>query len=223
MKIQTILAGTLCLSSMSILGAKIPDDVRHRREVRAALADKKVYKYKTALEAALSDSDALVRRHALALAYADCVGDEAKIAALAKRFADDKTPSIRRFVKAMRHKGGLYCENNPLSLSDQNDHAMTKLKSIRPKAGVFKFEESLPKHEAIELWFGRPKTDMYVWVNDHYVGQFDADIQKGREFRLDVTTSVDDRPGIANTIVVRDGDNKEIKARINVEVLTWKY
>ena len=220
MKMQILLAGVSCLALLSAFATEMPDDVRHRREVRAALADGKTRA--AALEAALSDPDVFVRRHALALAYADCGGDEAKVAALAKRFADDKTPSIRRFVKAMQHKGGLYRENNPLSLSEQNDHAMTKLKTVRPKDGVFKFDEPLPEFEAIELWFGRPKTDLYVWINDHYVGQFDADFQKGNEFRLDVTTLVDERPGIVNTVVVRGGDNKEIKTRFTVEVLTWK-
>lgn len=222
MNSSKVISAILALMAFGAFAAKIPDDVRHRREVRAALADKKSYKYKTALEAALSDSDVFVRRHALALAYADCGGDEAKIEALAKRFADDTTPAIRRFVKAMQRKGGMYCENNPLSLSEQNDHAMTKLKTVRPKAGVFKFDEPLPKYEAIELWFGRPKTDLYVWVNGRYVGQFDADVQKKQQFRLDVTTSVDDRPGMENTVVVRGGDNKETKVRFTVEVLTWK-
>ena len=220
MKMQILLAGVSCLALLSAFATEMPDDVRHRREVRAALADGKTRA--EALEAALSDPDVFVRRHALALAYADCGGDEAKVAALAQRFANDKTPSIRRFVKAMQHKGGLYLENNPLSLSEQNDHAMTKLVTVRPKDGVFKFEETLPKFEAIELWFGRPKKDLYVWVNGQYVGQFDADFQKGNEFRLDVTTSVDERQGMENTVVVRGGDNKETKARFTVEVLTWK-
>ena len=211
----------LAVAAVAVLArAEMPDDVRHRREVRAALADATTRG--AALEAALSDPDVLVRRHALALAYADCGGDEAKVAALARRFADDKTPSVRRFVKAMQHKGGLYCENNPLSLSEQNDHAMTKLVTVRPKDGVFVFDGPLPKYEAIELWFGRPKKDLYVWVNDRYVGQFDSDLQQGSEFRLDVTTSVEERPGKANTVVIRNGDNKAVKARFTVEVLTWK-
>ena len=199
--------------------AEMPPDVRHRQEMRAALADPA--RRDPAIERGLKDEDPLVRRHALYLAYEKCAGDKTAAEALAKPFLSDPAASVRIIAKLACRKGGLYRENKPLSMSEQNDHATIRIQTARPKGGVFAFKAPLGEYEAVELWFGKPRQDLYVWMNDVYVGQFDYDVQRGREFRLDVTKEMNG-PTAANTVVVKDGTGKIVTVGFTAEALTWK-
>ena len=114
-----------------------------------------------------------------------------------------------------------YRENKPLSMSEQNEHATIRRQTARPTGGVFAFKAPLGEYEAVELWFGKPRQDLYVWMNDVYVGQFDYDVQRGREFRLDVTKEMNG-PTAANTVVVKDGTGKIVTVGFTAEALSWK-
>ena len=151
------------------VAADTPPDVRHRQEVRAALADPA--RRDAAIKAGLKDDDALVRRHALYLAYEKCAGDKAATEALARPFLSDSSAAVRIVAKTICRKGGLYRDNKPMSTAADNDHATVRVQTARPKGGKFAFKAPLGEYEAVELWFGKPTKDLYVWVNDVYVGQ----------------------------------------------------
>ena len=211
------LAATVAASAAGT--TEIPPDVRHRQEVRAALADPA--RRDAAIEAGLKDEDELVRRHALFIAYAKHAEDRSGAEAIAKPFLSDPSPSVRIVAKMICRKGGLYRDNRPLSTSAQNDHATVRIQTARPKGGVFAFKAPLGEYDAVELWFGKPKQDLYVWMNEVYVGQFDYDMQRGREFRLDVTKEMNG-PTAANTVVVKDGAGKIVNVGFTAEALSWK-
>ena len=199
--------------------ADVPPNVRHRQEVRAALADPA--RRDAAIEAGLKDEDPLVRRHALYLAYEKRAGDKTAQEALARSFLADPSAAVRVVAKTICRKGGLYRDNKPMSTSAQNDHATVRVQTARPKKGVFAFKAPLGEYEAVELWFGKPKQDLYVWMNDVYLGQFDNDMQRGREFRLDATKEMNG-PTAENTVVVKDGSGKVVSIGFTAEALSWK-
>ena len=211
------LTATIAVSAAG--AADIPPEVRHRQEVRAALADPA--RCDAAIEAGLKDEDALVRRHALCLAYERCNGDKSAQEALGRRFLSDPSAAVRVVAKMACRKGGLYRDNKPRSTAADNDHATVRIQTARQKGGVFAFKAPLGEYEAVELWFGKPKQDLYVWMNDVYVGQFDLDVQRGREFRLDVTKEMNG-PTAANTVVVKDGAGKVVNMGFTAEALAWK-
>ena len=214
-----ILFALATLAVATAFAADMPASVKHRREVRSALADPA--RRDAAIEAGLKDEDALVRRHALYLAYEKCADDKAAVEALARPFLSDSSAAVRVVAKTICRKGGLYRDNRPLSTSAQNDHATVRIQTARPKRGVFAFKAPLAEYEAVELWFGKPKQDLYVWMNDVYVGQFDNDVQRGREFRLDVTKEMNG-PTADNTVVVKDGAGKAVNVSFTAEALSWK-
>ena len=216
---KTLFIAIATCVAIAARAAEMPPDVKHRAEVRAALADPA--RRDAAIEAGLKDEDPLVRRHALYLAYEKCAGDKAAAEALAKPFLTDPSAAVRVVAKAACRKGSLYRENRPLSLSANNDHAAIRIQTAKPKGGTFAFKAPLAEYEAVELWFGKPKQDLYVWMNDVYVGQFDYDMQRGREFRLDVTKEMNG-PTAANSVVVKDGTGKIVNVGFTAEALTWK-
>ena len=216
-RLTIALMATIAVSAAG--AADIPPEVRHRQEVRAALADP--VRREVAIEAGLKDEDPLVRRHALYLAYEKCNGDKSAQEALGRRFLADSSAAVRVVAKMACRKGGLYRDNKPMSTAADNDHAMTRIQTARPKGGIFAFKAPLAEYEAVELWFGKPKQDLYVWMNDVYVGQFDCDVQRGREFRLDVTKEMNG-PTAANRVVVKDGAGNIVNIGFTAEALTWK-
>lgn len=216
-RLTIALMATIAVSAAG--AADIPPEVRHRQEVRAALADP--VRREVAIEAGLKDEDPLVRRHALYLAYEKCNGDKSAQEALGRRFLADSSAAVRVVAKMACRKGGLYRDNKPMSTAADNDHAMTRIQTARPKGGIFAFKAPLAEYEAVELWFGKPKQDLYVWMNDVYVGQFDCDVQRGREFRLDVTKEMNG-PTAANCVVVKDGAGNVVNVAFTAEALTWK-
>lgn len=199
--------------------ANPPPDVQHRQDVRAALADAK--RRDAAIAAGLKDSDPLIRRHALYLAYEKCAGDKATAEALARPFLSDPSPVVRMVAKAACRKGGLYRDNRPRSMAMDNDHAVIRIQTAQPNGGTFAFKVPLGDYEAVELWFGKPSRDLYVWMNDIYLGQFDNDSQRGREFRLDATKEMNG-PTAANTVVVKDASGKIVDVRFTAEALSWE-
>ena len=211
------LAATIAASAAG--AADMPPEVRHRQEMRAALADPA--RREAAIESGLKDEDPLVRRHALYLAYEKCNGDKSAQEALGRQFLADSSAAVRVVAKMACRKGGLYRDNKPMSTAADNDHAMTRIQTARPKGGIFAFKAPLAEYEAVELWFGKPKQDLYVWMNDVYVGQFDCDVQRGREFRLDVTKEMNG-PTAANRVVVKDGAGNIVNIGFTAEALTWK-
>ena len=216
-RLTIALMATIAVSAAG--AADIPPEVRHRQEVRAALADP--VRREVAIEAGLKDEDPLVRRHALYLAYEKCNGDKSAQEALGRRFLADSSAAVRVVAKMACRKGGLYRDNKPMSTAADNDHAMTRIQTARPKGGIFAFKAPLAEYEAVELWFGKSKQDLYVWMNDVYVGQFDCDVQRGREFRLDVTKEMNG-PTAANCVVVKDGAGNVVNVAFTAEALTWK-
>ena len=209
----------LLVAAVAAFAAEMPPDVKHRAEVRAALADPA--RRDAAIEAGLKDEDTLVRRHALYLAAEKCAGDRAASEALAKPFLSDTSAAVRVVAKAACRKGGIYRDNKPMSMAADNDHATIRIQTARPKGGVFAFKAPLGEYEAVELWFGKPTKDLYVWMNEVYLVQFDYDLQRGHEFRLDATKEMNG-PLAANTVVVKDGSGKIVNVGFTAEALSWK-
>ena len=202
-----------------VASADVPQNVRHRQEVRAALANPATRD--AAIAAGLKDEDPLVRRHALYLAAEKCAGDRTASEALAQPFLSDPSAAVRVVAKAACRKGGMYRDNKPMSMAADNDHATIRIQTARPKGGVFAFKAPLGEYEAVELWFGKPTKDLYVWMNEVYLGQFDYDLQRGHEFRLDATKEMNG-PLAANTVVVKDGSGKIVNVGFTAEALSWK-
>ena len=209
--VASVVAAVACAADM-------PPDVRHRREVRAALSNPS--KMESAVKSALTDMDPLIRRHALYLAYEMCGGDRAAQEALAKPFLSDSSADVRRIAKSICRKGGLYRDNRPRSTAADNDHATIRIQSARPDGGRFAFKAPLGDFQAVELWFGKPNRDLYVWMNDIYLGQFDSDNQRGQEFRLDATQEMNG-PLAWNTVVVKDQNGNILKVNFTAEALAW--
>ena len=197
--------------------ATAAEQIAHRREVRAAIDGQATHA--SAVEAALKDTDASVRRYALVKRAEDLGGDQAALQALGKAFASDASPDVRILAKALSRKGGLFRLNEPMSLSPLNDHETIRIQTAKRTGGTYRFAAPLPAHDAVELWFGRPNCDLHVWVNGVYVGQFDNDLSRGQEFRLDVTKET--KTDGENVVVIRDPAGKEIEAGFSAEALKW--
>ena len=215
----TVFVVVAAIAAIALHAAEMPPSVKHRMEVRAALADPA--RRDAAIEAGLKDEDPLVRRHALYLAYEKCGGDKAAAKTLARPFLADPSPAVRMVAKAACSKGGLYRDNKPMSMAADNDHAAVRIQTARPDGGRFSFKAPLGEYETVELWFGKPKQDLYVWMNDVYLGQFDYDLQRGHEFRLDATKEMNG-PLAVNAVVVKDGEGNIVNVEFTAEALSWK-
>ena len=134
-------------------------------------------------------------------------------------------PTTRPFVRKTVAKEAKpapkmpYRDNRAWSLSEQNDHATIRVETVRVTKSKFAFSTPVKPHEAVELWFGKPKQNLHVWLNSTYLGQFDAVKQKGQEFRLDATkeTKLDG----SNKVIVKTADGQRVYPKITAELLTW--
>ena len=212
--IVTVLAGAAFAETEAL-----PPEIAHRIAVRKAINDPATGL--KAAEAALDDGDPLIRRFALVVCAKAYANDKPRYEALAKRFAKDTNTSVRIVAKSMNRQQVLYRENQAYSLSPQIDFETKYLqKPAVKKDGTFELQKPVPKYEAVELWFGKPKHDLYVWMNDIYLGQFDSDLDKGKEFRLDATQET--KADGVNKVVIKNLDGKVIKAKFTVQVLAWR-
>ena len=110
-------------------------------------------------------------------------------------------------------------DNKAWSLSEQNDHATIRVETVRVTKSKFEFSTPVKPHEAVELWFGKPKQSLYVWLNRTYLGQFDAAKQRGQEFRLDATKETKlDGP---NKVIVKTADGQRVYPKITAELVKW--
>lgn len=206
-----LLTGVLALALSGLCG-EVPPEVAHRREAVTRIADPATYRQ--AIIDGLKDSDAFVRRYALYRLYAQ---DPERATKVSKRFLNDSSVGVRKLAKSMNRTGGLFRENVARSVDPLYDHDVNKVETVVPKDGVFEMKAPLPADCWAELWFGKPKEDLYVWLNGVYVGQFDVDSQLYSEFRLDVTKELK-APG-TNEIVVQDANRKPIPRGCTVEVM----
>ena len=202
----------LALAVGLAVAGEVPADVVHRRAVAAALDDAATFE--SALSGALKDSDPMVRRYALHVLYER---DPQRAVCESKSFLMDESVAVRQVAKSMNRKGGLYRENVAKSLDPLYDHDISPVKSVKVTDGRFAMDAALPEGQFVELRFGKPKTDLYVWLNGVYLGQFDTDNEAGREFRLEATNETK-APG-ENVVEVRDAQGTKAKCRYTVEVL----
>jgi len=206
-----VLSGLAVFAGVAMAG-EMPADIGHRRQVARALDDAATFE--PALPAALKDDDPMIRRYALNALYGK---DQKRAIEASKSMMADPSIAVRQVAKSMNRSGGFYRENVARSTDPQFDHDVTRVATVRAKGGVFELTQAVPEGGWIELWFGKPKTDMYVWMNGTYLGQFDADNQPGQQFRLDATAETK-RTG-KNEVVVKDANGKAIKAGFTAEVL----
>ena len=133
-------------------------------------------------------------------------------------------PTTRPFVRtAVESKPKVempYRDNRAWSQSEQNDHATVSVESVPQRGGRFQFSQPVKRHEVVELWFGKRKRDLYVWLNGVYLGQFVAAKQAGQEFRLDATKEA--KLDGVNKVVVKGTDGEVIHTKFTAELLTWR-
>lgn len=210
-----IVPGALFLALSLALGLRADEaGIRHRQEARAALEAPDVPI--GTIVGKLSDADPMVRRTALLKLYER---DRSEGERVGRRLLNDPAAAVRRVAKAISRKTGQFRDNEAWSMSEQNDHQTIRVATVRPVSGSFVLPDPLPDHEAVELWFGRPNRDLYVWENGTYLGQFDFDDRRGREFRLDATAET--LKAGTNSVVIRDAAGAPLRIGFTVEVLKW--
>lgn len=193
--------------------ANVPESVAHRRTMAAKIDDPQTAK--ASIDAGLKDADPMVRRYALNALYAK---DPARAIESAKTMQTDESVAVRKVAKSMnRTGGGLYRENVARSVDPSYDHAVTRIKTVKTKKGVFTLDKPLPADAWIEISFGKPKEDLRVWLNGTYLGQFDVDYQAGHEFRLGAVEEIK-APG-ENVLEVKNAKDEPAKCRTKVEVM----
>jgi len=211
MRHGSLIAGIVSLAFGSLAG-DVPVDLAHRRVVAQAIADPA--QFERAVAAGLEDADPMVRRYALNALYEK---DPKRAVAASKTMMSDASVAVRQVAKAMNRKGGLYRENVAKSLDPLYDHDISSVKSLKVAKGRFTLDAALPEVQFVELRFGKPKIDLYVWLNGVYLGQFDADNETGHEFRLEATKETK-APG-ENIVEVRDARGALVNCRFAAEVL----
>ena len=193
--------------------ANVPEAVAHRRTMAAKIDNPQTAK--ASIDAGLKDADPMVRRYALNALYAK---DPAKATESAKAMMTDESVAVRKVAKAMnRTGGGLYRENVARSVDPSYDHAVTCVKTIKAKKGVFTLDKALPKDGWVEISFGKPKEDLRVWLNGTYLGQFDVDYQAGQVFRLGALEEIK-APG-KNVLEIKNAKGEPTKSYAKVEVM----
>ena len=213
-----VLTGTACwigTADAESREERALSEIRHRAEVRKAMSDPE--RFKEAVTNGLKDADPMVRRYALLKFYE--VKPE-KAVEISRQFLDDPSAAVRQVAKSLNRSAGRFRDNVPLSMSESNDHSTQRLLTVKPVGGKFVFPASVPEHEGVELWFGRPTHDLYVTLNGVYLGQFDFDNQRGSEFRLDATKETKVKG--ENVVLVQDAKGREVSVPFTVEVLTWR-
>ena len=193
-------------------GVGCPSDVAHRREIARQLDDSATFE--RTVGTALKDEDPLVRRYALHALYEK---DPKRAIRESRALLTDPSVAVRQVAKSMNRKDGLYRENVAKSLDPLYDHDIRTVKSVTVSKGGFSLDAELEAEQFVELRFGKPKSDLYVWLNGVYLGQFDADNESGHEFRLDATAETK-APG-ANVVEVKDAKGGKVECRCTAEVL----
>lgn len=171
-------------------------------------------RFEQAVGEGLKDADPMVRRYALNALYEK---DPQRALEVSKTMLADPSVAVRQVARAMNRKGGRYRENTARSLDPLYDHDISTVRTVQVTNDRFVLDEPLPQAQFVELRFGKPKSDLYVWLNGTYLGQFDADNEAGREFRLEATQETK-APG-ENVVEVRDAKGAKAKCRYTVEVL----
>ena len=212
---KVVLAVGACALAACVTAA--PTVRAHRDEVRKAI-ENPATRLKAA-EAALDDADPAIRRYALYVCAEAYQADKPRYEALAKRFVTDTNTSVRILAKRMNRQNILFRENKAFSNSPENDFGLNVLQEPVVKNGVFELQKPVPKYQGVELWFGKPKQDLYVWLNDIYLGQFDTDFDKGKEFRLEAIAET--KKEGPNRVVLKDAAGKPVTAPFEVKVLSW--
>ena len=219
---QNAFLAALCLLAMTSVAETDAGAVARqkaalsRAEFRAALGGGDGFQ--DAILKGLKSEDPFVRRYALFKLYE---ADPERALKASRLLLDDPSSAVRQVAKAVnRNGGGLYRDNEALSMSDQNDHATIKVKTIRPVEGKFVVGMPLPRGGAVELWFGKPGRDLYVWLNGVYLGQYDFDHQRGSRFRLDATKET--RFDGENLVEIKTAKGVSVSEKFTVEVLAWK-
>lgn len=205
-----------CMAAQAAVGlvmaGEVPADVEHRRAAGAAMDDPA--RFEQAVGEGLKDADPMVRRYALNALYEK---DPQRALEVSKTMLADPSVAVRQVARAMNRKGGRYRENTARSLDPLYDHDISTVRTVQVTNDRFVLDEPLPQAQFVELRFGKPKSDLYVWLNGTYLGQFDADNEAGREFRLEATQETK-APG-ENVVEVRDAKGAKAKCRYTVEVL----
>lgn len=204
----------IVLAAVVAAAGAAPDSVVRRRAQSAAMASRDG----AAILSGLRDRDPMIRRQALFALY---LTKPAQAADEARRMLGDDSRAVRIVAKSICRAGGQWRDNNPRSLDAANDHDTVRVFTVRPKGGRFSLNgvDDGGKAQAVELWFGKPREDLRVWINGVYLGQFDADASSGREFRLDATAEV--RRRSENEVVARNAAGDTVAAPFTVEGLRW--
>ena len=156
-------------------------------------------RFERAVSDGLKDPDPMVRRYALVALDAK---DPERAKAEAKALLTDSSPAVRKVAKMLCRQGGLYRENIARSVDPLFDHAVTALKRIHVKGGKFKLAAALAPETWVEIGFGKPKEDLYVWLNGIYLGCHDLGPSGWNvPFSLDCTKEI--RWGRENILAVR--------------------
>jgi len=175
-------------------GDDVAARVRHRREVRRALANASTRD--VALTAALKDSDPAVRRYA----------------SFIQTGRDPGRPANGR---------KLHRTNVPLSQDPANDHEVSSVQSVRAVKGAFTLPAKPEGTDGLELWFAplpEADVDLQFWLNGVYLGQFHrAAPGDGQEFRLNA--SAEAVWGGKNGLVIKNGAGQEVIRPFTAEVV----
>ena len=159
-----------CVAVLAAVGfamsGEVPADVERRRAAGAAMDDP--VRFERAVSEGLKDADPLVRRYALNALYER---DPQRALSVSTTMLTDASVAVRQVAKAMNRRSGLYRENMARSLDPLYDHDISTVRTVQVTDNRFVLDEALPPTQFVELRFGKPKSDLYVWLNGTYLGQ----------------------------------------------------
>ena len=212
MKTVLLILGGVLMAHGVWAGISCPTAVAHRRAAASAISNPILFE--KAVADGLKDRDPMIRRYAL-VALNEKNPERAKAAA--KGLTADESAAVRKVAKMLCREGGLYRENIARSTDPLYDHVVTVQKKVRVTDGAFSLDAAVPPESWVEINFGKPKEDLYVWLNGTYLGQYDIDNDEGKPFRLDATKETI-APG-ENVLVVKSADGAARDCRMTVEVM----